>query len=957
MAIQDNQNTQRKSTAKYSNVAPSAVDIFNSKNFDTAKKEIASTFTLANNLAKNYYSSSTKMAKASMDAQTKMAQSYFNYMNKASQSYWTNWVARGKWAIDQVRNYQNGKSGSSSMPNTSSGATKTPTYDTSKLDSSLNDISKSFSSNLGKISTNYSSASSEMTKSASASSEALSDMSGDIAKSAGHARALNKVFSTLITVVGQTVKGFADLWWSTRFNAARKYSDTFQSNYQSIATSQNWNHDQYSEWRSSAQSEINDNYKTITNLNEAVVSLNNVSKQGFLGENAEQKAMTDVLVNKVAPWLDTTSAQNSQMYARFGDNWTKTIAGQATQLKSTEAGSRLLESGSVNELLNSMSDSLNLMSSSEMAKNDSQMMNLVNYLTSDQGGNMSYNDALKSARSAIDVNANLANALNSGDVSKILMAQDQVNGASMAESLANTQATIGNLLSQTSDGLSTSALANALGAQNVMSSHYGSTDAYAKKAGQMASGVQASLNNGPTTADAIGSFEDAVASFEDKLTPQQKKDNERSNEATSASAFLTENIPDWEAKWTIVKNGFKSIIAVLTTMSIGKSLKALISGKGTTKLLSTVAKGVGSGLKSGASFVGKSFKDVFTDTAKGISKGASKVANSSRVTESVAKLKGVGSRAGSRLATSATKIGSKASTFLKGAGGTVLGTGGLIWAGADALRGVAKSKEWGTSKTSSAIGAAVGGTDSGASGALKGAAKGAMIGSFFGPIGTAIGGGIGAIFGGVGGKRIAKGLDTFGKWVGNAGKSISKGISDKWKNVKEGFSEIGKGAKSVGKSVKGWFKGLFSSDDSKSKKSKRAKKQAASHKTGLEMVPYDNYLANLHQGEMVLPASSATNLRSVVGSSTGLTSTNSRSLTSAILKSVVSAPLNALGIKSKANGSVDISKSSLNTSSDNTAVVKAISNASQSINDTLTQLFKQYFSTAKKSTKGTENLA
>lgn len=916
MAIQDNQDTQRRSTANHSNVAPSAVDIFNSKNFDTAKKEIASTFTLASNLAKNYYSSSTKMAKASMDAQTKMAQSYFNYMNKASQSYWTNWVARGKWAIDQVRNYQNGKSGSSSMPNTSSGATKTPTYDTSKLDSSLNDISKSFSSNLGKVSTNYSSASSEMTKSASASSEALSDMSGDIAKSAGHARALNKVLGTLIATVGKTVKGFANLWWSTRFNAAKDYSSTFQNNYQSIATSQNWNHDQYSEWRSSAQSEINDNYKTITNLNEAVVSLNNVSKQGFLGENAEQKAMTDVLVNKVAPWLDTTSAQNAQMYARFGDNWTKTIAGQATQLKSTEAGSRLLESGSVNELLNSMSDSLNLMSSSEMAKNDSQMMNLVNYLTSDQGGNMSYNDALKSARSAIDVNANLANALNSGDVSKILMAQDQVNGASMAESLANTQATIGNLLSQTSDGLSTSALANALGAQNVMSSHYGSTDAYAKKAGQMASGVQASLNNGPTTADAVGSFEDALASFEDKLTPQQKKDNKRSNEASTASAILTESTVDWEAKWDMIRNGFSDVITALTSMAVGKSLKSLIFGRGSSSLLPTVAGGAANGGAAGASGAGAG------------SAGAS----------------------GSALA-------SRAGSLLAGTAGKLLGAGGLVWAGADALRGVAKSKEWGTSKTSSAIGSAVGGTDSGLSGAFKGAAKGAMIGSFFGPIGTAVGGGVGAILGSIGGKRIAKGLDKFGKLVGDAGKSISKGISDKWKNVKEGFSEIGKGAKSVGKSVKGWFKGLFSSDDSKSKSKKKAKKEAASHKTGLEMVPYDNYLANLHQGEMVLPASSATNLRSVVGSSTGLTSTNSRSLTSAILKSVVSAPLNALGIKSKANGSVDISKSSFDTSSDNTAVVKAISNASQSINDTLTQLFKQYFSTAKKSTKGTENLA
>ena len=46
-----------------------------------------------------------------------------------------------------------------------------------------------------------------------------------------------------------------------------------------------------------------------------------------------------------------------------------------------------------------------------------------------------------------------------------------------------------------------------------------------------------------------------------------------------------------------------------------------------------------------------------------------------------------------------------------------------------------------------------------------------------------------------------------------------------------------------------------------------ARKEANSHALGLSAVPYDNYLANLHAGEAVLPASAAENLRYLSGSS------------------------------------------------------------------------------------------
>ncbi len=127
----------------------------------------------------------------------------------------------------------------------------------------------------------------------------------------------------------------------------------------------------------------------------------------------------------------------------------------------------------------------------------------------------------------------------------------------------------------------------------------------------------------------------------------------------------------------------------------------------------------------------------------------------------------------------------------------VMGAGGIAAGVAmgvhDAMKAVAMSKEWETSKLSAGIGGALGGVGGGVGGALKGAAKfgmiGAGIGSFVPVIGTAIGGAIGAIAGGVlgfvGGKNIAKGFDAIGK-------QIKKFAKAAWSIVTWPFSLLGK---------------------------------------------------------------------------------------------------------------------------------------------------------------------
>ena len=136
---------------------------------------------------------------------------------------------------------------------------------------------------------------------------------------------------------------------------------------------------------------------------------------------------------------------------------------------------------------------------------------------------------------------------------------------------------------------------------------------------------------------------------------------------------------------------------------------------------------------------------------------------------------------GTALATGFVSMASGAASLLAPILGPAVLLAGIAWMIYDAITGYTKSEEWGTSKTSSVIGAALGGTKQGWMGAftggLKWAAVGAGIGwlagSFFPGVGNAIGaliGGIagmaiGAILGYIGGKRIAKAFDSVGNWL------------------------------------------------------------------------------------------------------------------------------------------------------------------------------------------------
>ena len=129
----------------------------------------------------------------------------------------------------------------------------------------------------------------------------------------------------------------------------------------------------------------------------------------------------------------------------------------------------------------------------------------------------------------------------------------------------------------------------------------------------------------------------------------------------------------------------------------------------------------------------------------------------------------------------------------------------------DAIKGVFKSKEWGVSKVSGALGSFLGGASEGGLKNMfasmgKWALLGAGIGSVVPVVGTIagglIGGAIGAILGIIGGKNIAIGFDKMGSkikdWFINV---MLASIKEPFILLKNNINEIWKSDMSIGKKI------------------------------------------------------------------------------------------------------------------------------------------------------------
>lgn len=110
------------------------------------------------------------------------------------------------------------------------------------------------------------------------------------------------------------------------------------------------------------------------------------------------------------------------------------------------------------------------------------------------------------------------------------------------------------------------------------------------------------------------------------------------------------------------------------------------------------------------------------------------------------------------------------------------------------------------------------------------------------------------------------------KFSGLRGKAVGalNAIKGAWESLKRALANPIKGVVSIVSSAAGGIAKLGGGGKGKGK----GKKGVPSHATGLDYVPHDDYLANLHEGEIILTKSAANAYRELGGTKDGLTEVN-----------------------------------------------------------------------------------
>jgi len=604
------------------------------------------------------------------------------------------------------------------------------------------------------------------------------------------------VVSGLMDIIGK----FFGMW----LDGAQKFSQQYEASYNQLSTAFASDRDGIHNMLDKGMNNLGDKVGDLVNYSdEFLPALTEVSKQGLMGDNALAKAIRDSVDKKIMPWLDTASEQWVNMNTYLSEGNLNTLKGQQLMLQKTEAGNRLLQSGVINSVTNDMEPLLrnidfNTGGSANMSEDAQALMaSMV------ENGGMTPQEAYEQVKAAVDVQKNQYAALTSGDTSKILMAQEAVNGGSYVDMLQNSTGRIAGMAADTGSDLGASAVGSILGLN---------MSAYTN---ENAAALEYSLSDKAINdmKDAIGSgkidpneaYGDAINNASEKITTTQEALNSIENSSAETLGLWSTQIPLF---WTWA-GSIASMLGSLVNWGLDKLLGKLFNGgfKGLTSSLKNLwkgAKNLGSKAVSGAKKLGSKawsgIKTAGSTVGKLFTKGGSQALQSS-------------GKLGLRMLGGLGKGGlyaGGASTATAAAAGLASGVVGAVMTAKDAVAGVKKSKEWlGDNKTGSkvaaGIGGALGGTGPGVGegsakdvakntgkNALKGAAIGAAIGTVIPGVGTAIGGavgaGVGALTGLIGGKRIAKAT----KAIGGAFKKAGKGIA----------GAVSKGAKAVGGALK-----------------------------------------------------------------------------------------------------------------------------------------------------------
>lgn len=204
---------------------------------------------------------------------------------------------------------------------------------------------------------------------------------------------------------------------------------------------------------------VNDNAYTAKGLNfndDVFPKLEAAVKAGFQGEEATSVAISNAIDSKIMPWLNTSSETWTQLQYNLSDDSLNQIKAQQLLLQETREGNRILQSGVVDELSDSL---LPIMESIDA--NGTNMEDLGDaYELAEQlmNNGMSRSDAIAYTKKMIKAETDTYGALTSGDPSMVLAGLGSMNGGGLNGAVEMVSNTFGKMISGTESELGRSAL-------------------------------------------------------------------------------------------------------------------------------------------------------------------------------------------------------------------------------------------------------------------------------------------------------------------------------------------------------------------------------------------------------------------------------------------------------------------------------------------------------------------
>lgn len=239
---------------------------------------------------------------------------------------------------------------------------------------------------------------------------------------------LEKAFDYFVT--DRVKKGFSDL------------SSAYEQNFTSIAaysgsTSRQANHD----FIKSVLTEVTSSDALKRGLNfssDVFPEITNAVKEGFIGDNARNIAITNAVDKKIMPWLETSSETWTQFQFDLSSERIQQLKGQQLLLQESKEGNRLLQSGVISQIQNILAPSLDniVANTTEVEDLNIQAQQEFLYLTQDM--NYSKQDAMKLIQKQLNAYQNPFESLQSQDLATRLYAMDGLNGTDMAGQFIST---------------------------------------------------------------------------------------------------------------------------------------------------------------------------------------------------------------------------------------------------------------------------------------------------------------------------------------------------------------------------------------------------------------------------------------------------------------------------------------------------------------------------------------